>query len=144
MISFDRLVKKLCKKPAQIVTLEDIGDIVDPGHGTSAESRRAVYRMTHRLTSTGTLVTIRKGLYYVSDGTPISEVDIIDQHYYAILRKLILFHTGGECFVGHDTALAWLLKDYSLPSVVVIYTQDIRQTIQISPSHMIAFRPVVS
>jgi hypothetical protein len=82
------------------------------------------YKLIHRLVSTGILTSIRKGMYLSRmDGS----VDPED-HYWPIVRKLIAEHYLGQGIITGEKALAFGLRDYSLPETLsVIIPKDARK-----------------
>ena len=140
-----KIVKKLEKKVWKIITLEDIGDIIDPGSkGTSRSDFARVAQVIYALKWQGVIKSIRNWLYFVSDGILEDGESIIDTHYWDIVKTLLTLEVGKEYVIGGEKALELLMMDYSVPYQLIVYTKDIAKRLVVSPRHEILFRTLIS
>ena len=128
----------------EIITIEDIGDILDPGsRGVVRESAR-IHQTIYALKWLGTIISIRNGLYYVGDGALTTGQEVVEAHYWSIVRTILRNEVGNDWIIGGEKALEIIMMDYSLPEELIIYTRDTSKKIAISPGHHILMRTMVS
>ncbi len=76
----------------------------------------SVYKLIHRLVSTGVLVSIRKGMYLWNIGEKLDPEDF----YWPVLKKVIAENYLGQGIIIGAKALAFGLRDYSLPETISV------------------------
>lgn len=139
-----KIVQKLQKKMWKIITLEDIGDIIDPGsRGVVRESAR-IHQTVYALKGLGTIISIRNGLYYVGDGLLTTGEEVVEAHYWNIVKRIAEDEVGNDWVIGGEKALELIMMDYSIPFQLIVYTKDTAKKVVISPRHEIVFRTIIS
>lgn len=142
---FDILVKKLWKKSGSIFSLSDLGELVDPDFSRRPpNSHGALHTLAYRLRQAGVLVSMRNGLFFIPEAhTPLpSELDILDSHYWSIVRKLVRERADGEAFLCGRTAVSILLKDTAAPAALRLHTRTANSRSAIAEEYTIIFRPI--
>lgn len=113
-MDFDKIVNKMRKKWQKLWSLADIEEYAEVGEGSVKKS--SVYKLIHRLVSTGVLVSIRKGMYLWNMGEKWDPEDF----YWPILKKVIAENYLWQGVIIGDKALAFGLRDYSLPETISV------------------------
>lgn len=139
-----KIVKKLEKKMWSIITLEDIGDILDPGSRGTVRDGTRIHQTVYALKGLGTIISIRNGLYYVGDGVLTTGEEVVEVHYWDIVRMIARQEAGIDWVIGGEKALELIMMDYSIPFQLIVYTKDIAKKVVISPRHEIVFRTIIS
>lgn len=105
-MDFNKIVKKLSRKPGIAIDLEDIAEYVDPGFARGEAGKRDTYKTAYRLKSEGVLLPIRNGLYLVrpetapSNSAQLDEIRFVEDAYWKIVKKIISKHCGAAYFIG--------------------------------------------
>lgn len=142
MISFDKIVKKMCEKSGNIITIDDIQRAY---FVMTEKGRGQAYKLILRLKSLRILTLIRNGVYFVSAGKPTNMIDIIDENYWKIVRAIIASeNVGADYFVAGTTPLLYHIKSFDSPTELLIYTRDTRKTVKIAKNYTIRFTTVAS
>ena len=76
----------------------------------------SAYKLIHRLVSSGVLISIRKGMYLWNKGEKLDPEDF----YWPLLKKVIAENYLGQGIIIGSKALAFGLRDYSLPETILI------------------------
>ncbi len=139
-----KIVKKLEKKMWKIITIEDIGDILDPGQKGVVREDARIHQTVYALKGQGTIISIRNGLYYVADGLCETGEQVVEKYYWDIVKYLLLKEAGKEWMIGGEKSLELAMMDYSLPESLIIYTKDINKKVVLSPKHEILFRTMAT
>jgi hypothetical protein len=139
-----KIVKKLEKKMWKIITVQDIRDLVDPGARDIVREDARVAQTVYALKGQGVIQSIRNGLYFVSDGILTDPVELVDTHYWEIVRTVIAAEAGKDYIIGGEKALELLMMDFSIPYQLIVYTRDIAKKVAISPRHEILFRTMIT
>jgi hypothetical protein len=109
-----------------------------------SSTKNRIAQHIYALKNMGLLVSIRSGMYYVVGGEKeknISTETILDIHYWQIAKKIIRDTIGkSEYVIGGSKSLEIHIRDYSLPTQLVVYTQGITRRIRISDRYSIVFR----
>ena len=116
-MDFDKIVQRMKKKWQKLWSLADIEGSHESNR--SDVKKGAAYKLVHRLVSTGVLVSIRKGMYLWNMGEKLDPEDF----YWPILKKVIAENYLGQGIITGSKALAFSLRDYSLPETMQIVTQ---------------------
>ncbi|MBP7806537.1 hypothetical protein KA057_02545 [Candidatus Gracilibacteria bacterium] len=116
-MDFDKIVQKMRKKGQKLWSLGDIEATLESNR--SDVKKGTAYKLVHRLVSTGVLVSIRKGMYLWNMGEKLDPEDF----YWPILKKVIAENYLGQGIITGSKALAFSLRDYSLPETMQIVTQ---------------------
>lgn len=116
-MDFDKIVQRMKKKWQKLWSLSDIEGYTEPKDGNVKKG--TAYKLIHRLVSTGILVSIRKGMYLWNVGEKWDPEDF----YWPILKKVIAENYLGQGIIIGSKALAFGLRDYSLPETLQIVTQ---------------------
>ena len=143
-MELNKIVKKLQKKNGAIVTIEDIGDILDPGSKWLVRDKARIHQVIYALKWLGTLISIRNGLYYVADGILHSWQEVVEARYWDIVKMIAHAEALKDWVIGGEKALELIMMDYSIPYQLIIYTKDIAKKVVVSPNHEIVFRTIIS
>ena len=76
----------------------------------------SAYKLIHRLVSSGVLISIRKGMYLWNKGEKLDPEDF----YWPLLKKVIAENYLGQGIIIGSKALAFGLRDYSLPETILV------------------------
>ena len=143
-MELNKIVNKLQKKNGEIVTIEDIGDILDPGSKWLVRDKARIHQVIYALKWLGTLISIRNGLYYVADGLLHTGQAVVEARYWDIVKMIASAETLKDWVIGGEKALELIMMDYSIPYQLIIYTKDIAKKVVVSPDHEIVFRTIIS
>lgn len=113
-MDFDKIVQKMRKKWQKLWSLADI-DGYREGKGGDVKKGSA-YKLIHRLVSCGVLISIRKGMYLWNKGEKLDPEDF----YWPLLKKVIAENYLGQGIIIGSKALAFGLRDFSLPETILI------------------------
>lgn len=113
-MDFDKIVQKMRKKWQKLWSLADIEEYRE-GKGSDVK-KSSVYKLIHRLVSIGVLISIRKGMYLWNRGEKLNPEDF----YWSLLKKIIAENYLGQGIIIGAKALAFGLRDYSLPETILI------------------------
>lgn len=109
MISFDKIVSKLCVKSSPVILMEDLVELIDPENARGEEGRREVYKMAYRLRAQGIVIPLRNGLFLVrradtsirkDESSERYTIRMIDEFYWQIARSYIRREVGSEYCIG--------------------------------------------
>ena len=78
--------------------------------------KASAYKLIHRLVSSGVLISIQKGMYLWNKGEKLDPEDF----YWPLLKKVIAENYLGQGIIIGSKALAFGLRDYSLPETILI------------------------
>ncbi len=143
-MKLNKIVKKLQKKNGEIVTIEDIGDILDPGSKWLIRDKARIHQVIYALKWLGTLISIRNGLYYVADGLLHTGQEVVESRYWDIVKMIAREEALKDWVIWGEKALELIMMDYSIPYQLIIYTKDIAKKVVVSPNHEIVFRTIIS
>lgn len=133
MITFDKIVKKLLKYENSILNIKDIWEIIDPDFSSWNKKHIAeIYKTIYRLKSNNLIFPIKSWLYYINYDKNVRKIDIIDNNYWKIIKKIIIDETAWDYIIWWDKSLEVHLKDYSIHNTLIVYTKNINKTIGIS------------
>ncbi len=113
-MDFDKIVQRMKKKWQKLWSLADIEGYGEADGGNVKKG--TAYKLVHRLVSTGILVSIRKGMYLWNVGEKLDPEDF----YWPILKKVIAENYLGQGIIIGSKALAFWLRDYSLPETLQV------------------------
>jgi predicted transcriptional regulator of viral defense system len=113
-MDFDKIVQKMRKKWQKLWSLADIEEYRELDAGVVKKG--GAYKLIHRLVSTGVLISIRKGMYLWNMGEKLDPEDF----YWPILKKVIAENYLGQGIIIWEKALAFGLRDYSLPETISV------------------------
>jgi len=113
-MDFDKIVQKMRKKWQKLLSLADIEEYREVEEGSVKKG--GAYKLIHRLVSTGVLISIRKGMYLWNMGEKLDSEDF----YWPILKKVIAENYLGQGIITWVKALAFGLRDYSLPETISV------------------------
>lgn len=139
-----KIVKKLEKKMWKIITLADIGDILDPGQKWVIREDARIHQTVYTLKGMGTILPIRNWLYFVADGVCMTGEEVVETHYWEIVKYLLSKEVGKDYLIGGEKSLELAMMDYSLPESLIVYTKDTNKKVVLSPRHEILFRTMVT
>ncbi len=139
MITFDKIVKKLWTKSGQIISINDFQKWFFP---LTDAGKTSAYKLASRLMSNQIIIPIKNGLYYISSEDIILSDQIIDELYWKILKKLLRDEVEWKYIIVGNKALELLLRDFSIPEKLYIYTKDVSKIIKLSKDHSIIFRTI--
>lgn len=113
-MNFDKIVHKMKKRWLKLWSIHDVVGYTQEWEQDTI--KWSTYKLIHRLVSTGVLVSIRKGMYLWNMGGRLDPEDF----YWPLVKKII-----AEAYLGHGIligakALAFWLRDYSLPETLLI------------------------
>lgn len=141
MITFDKIVYKLCKKEWKILSIYEIWGIIDPDFKKwTTKNISLIYKTIYRLKATKIIIPIKNSLYFINNKKDYRDVDIIDNFYWDILKKVIIENIWNNYFVWNLKALELHLKDFSIPSEITIYCKDFESTISLTSQNKIIFK----
>lgn len=121
-MDFDKIVQKMRKKWQKLWSLSDIQEY--GGLDGIDVKKGAAYKLIHRLVSTGVLVSIRKGMYLWNMAEKLDPED----YYWSIVKKIIAENYLGQGIITGEKALAFGLRDYSLPETLsLVVPKDARR-----------------
>ena len=122
-MDFDKIVKKLSKRREALLDMADLCALAAPGAAVPGKKERAAaHKLAYRLTSSGVLARVRRGLWTVAvaagpAGKPSAPADP-DAAYWGLLRKAATAAYGRDWMVGGAKALELHLRDVSAPAAV--------------------------
>lgn len=131
MISFNKIVNKLCKKCGNIVFLTDIFEIIDPDQ--QEKNRTILNKLVYRLKAEWHLIPLKNGVYIIPDNEDnlLNAVDLIDKYYLKLLKKYITKEVGNSYFISGKKSLEIHLRDYSLPEKIYICNRTVNKKVKI-------------
>ncbi len=145
MITFNKIVNKLCKMEWKILNLIEIWRIFDPDFWIKNKFKvKSIYKIIYRLKANNIIIPIKNSLYFINNKKTYRDIDIIDKYYWSILKKIIWENAWQDYFIWWNKALELLLKDYSLQNKVIVYTKDVQKNISISENHFVLFKTIKS
>lgn len=145
MITFNKIVNKLCKMESKVLSIFDIWCFINPDFSpTNNQKWKEIYKLIYRLKACNIIIPIKNSLYFVNNKKNYREIDLIDKYYWSILKKLISQYTYWDYYIWCNKALELHLKDYSLPNQVIVYTKDIQKTIKIAKNYTLLFKTIKS
>lgn len=141
MISFNKIVNKLCKKCGNIVFLTDIFEIIDPEQ--KAWNRTKLNKIVYRLKNEWYIIPLKNGVYIIPDAQDqqLNIIDLIDKYYLRLLKKYITKEVGSQYFISGKKALEIHMRDYSLPEKIYICNRTLNKKIKIW-SYEIIFKTI--
>ena len=99
-----KIVKKLSKKGAKAIDLQDLAEYVDPEFSKGEAGKSATYKLAYRLKSLGALRPIKNGLYLVADPSEsngeFDEVLAVENAYWKIVKKIVTKNCGSNYVVA--------------------------------------------
>jgi hypothetical protein len=142
MISFDKIVKKMCEKKWKIFTIDDIQWMY---FVMDKKGRAQAYKLILRLKAANILMSIRNGIYFVNAWEEVEMIDIIDTHYWQIVRAILSSENQLPCyFLAGTTPLHIHNKSFWAPESLLIYTTDLRKSVKLSTNHTIRFTTIAA
>jgi len=113
-MDFNKIVQKMRKKWQKLWSLSDIEAY---GKDSKSESKiSTTYKLVHRLVVAGVLTSIRKGMYLWDMGGKLDPED----YYWPLVKKIIAENYLWKGIIIGEKALAFWLRDYSLPESLSI------------------------
>ncbi len=141
MINFDKIVNKLSKKEWKILTIYEIWSILDPDFRKLNEKNiTSVYKLIYRLKACNMIIPIKNSIYFINNKKNHRNIDIIDNFYWKILKKIISEYCSNDFIIWNLKALELNLKDYSIPSEIIIYNKELNKSILLSQTNKIIFK----
>lgn len=143
MMDFNKIVNKLLKKWWKIIFKEDIFDIIDPEK--KAENQNYLDKTIYKLKASGTIISIKAGVYIIPDeeDKKLNEIDLLEKYYLKLLKKYITFYVWSEYFISWNKALQFHLKDYSVGHKVYVVNRSLDKKIMLW-NYEIIFKTVSS
>ena len=142
MISFDKIVKRMCEKKWKIFTIDDIQWMY---FVMNKKGRVQAYKLILRLKAANIIMSIRNGIYFVNAGEKQEMIDIIDIHYWQIVRAILSSENQlSYYFLAGKTPLYIHNKSFWAPELLLIYTSDYRKTVKLSTHHTIRFTTIAT
>jgi len=131
MISFHKIVKKLCKKWWKVVFKSEIFEIIDPEQ--KPEYNSYLNKTIYRLRSEWYIISLKAWVYIVPDDEDqkLNRVDLIDKYYLKFLKKSITAYAGAHYYISGKKSLQFHLRDYSIPEKVIVVTRSLNKKIKI-------------
>lgn len=131
MISFNKIVNKLCKKCWNIVFLTDIFDIIDPEQ--KEKNRTILNKIVYRLKAEQHLIPLKNWVYIIPDSedSRLNAVDLTDKYYLKLLKKYITKEVWNNYFISWKKSLEIHMRDYSLPEKIYICNRTVNKKIKI-------------
>ena len=131
MISFNKIVNKLCKKCWNIVFLTDIFEIIDPEYRD--KNRTTLNKTIYRLKSKWIIIPIKNGVYIVPDNedASLNSVDLLDKYYIKLLKKYITKEVWSNYYISWKKSLEFHMRDYSIPEKVFIINRSINKKVKV-------------
>ncbi len=141
MITFDKIVKKLLRNVWDIVSIVDIGLIIDPDYDKwSTKFSTQIYKTIYRLKSSWFLVTIKNGLFIISSW---DEKINFDDYYWQIVHKLIYNECWNMYVLSGIKSLELLSKDLSAHNQLIVYTKNVSRILHFG-NYSIHLKPFIS
>ncbi len=112
-IDFDKIVQKMRKKWQKLWTVSDLEAVFSQWNTLT---KNTLYKYIHRLLVGEVIVSIRKWLYLSKMNPPLDPEDF----YWQIVKKILAENYLGQGIITGEKALAFDLKDYSLPEVLPV------------------------
>ena len=131
MISFNKIVNKLCKKCWNIVFLTDIFEIIDPEYKN--KNRVTLNKTIYRLKSEWVIIPLKNGVYIIPDDedTSLNSVDLVDKYYIRLLKKYIKAEVWAHYYISGKKSLEFHMRDYSIPEKIFIINRSLNKKIKI-------------
>lgn len=160
-MDFDKIVKKLSRKPGFPIGLDDLAEYVDPGYARGAEGKRDTYKLAYRLKAENVLLPIRNGLFLVRpDSAPgesgtgrirreeesraMQDIRLIEDAYWRIVKKIVTTRCGSSYLIGGPKSLEIRMRDLSIPDTLIVYTRHDPGTVAVADRRKIVFKTVAS
>jgi hypothetical protein len=112
--------------------------------GRGESGLREAYKAVSNLKAAKVLFPIRNGLYFVTLGkipSPKEEISMVEDAYWQIVRKM-LASKGVEGIIAGPKAIEILLRDLSIPDILIVYTKDTNAVWNISDRHTLVLKTV--
>ena len=131
MISFNKIVNKLCKRCWNIVFLTDIFEIIDPEY--KDKNRTTLNKTVYRLKSEWIIIPLKNGVYIVPDSEDrsLNSVDLLDKYYLQLLKKYIKAEVGSHYYISWKKSLEFHMRDYSIPEKIFIINRSLNKKVKI-------------
>ena len=131
MISFNKIVNKLCKRCWNIMFLTDIFDIIDPEQ--QEKSRTILNKTIYRLKAEWYLLPLKNWVYIIPDkeDNKLNTVDLTDKYYLKLLKKYITKEVWNNYFVSGKKSLEIHMRDYSLPEKIYVCNRTVNKKVKI-------------
>lgn len=113
-MDFNKIVSKMRKKWQKLWSLSDIQAYGE--ESKSATKKSTTYKLIHRLVAAGVFKSIRKGMYLWDMGDKLDPED----YYWPLVKKIIAENYLGQGIIIWEKALAFGLRDYSLPETLSV------------------------
>lgn len=124
--------------------MEDLAEYVDPGFAKGEVGKRETYKLAYRLKSEGLLLPIRNGLYVRSTdpsrNKTYDDLQAVEGAYWRIAKKIITRKCGSNYLIAGPKSLEIRMRDFSIPSTLIVYTKDCDSTVTVSERHKLVFK----
>lgn len=131
MISFDKIVYKMCKKWWKIFFKQDIFDIIDPEK--KPDYQGLVDKTIYKMKAQGLIVSLRAWVYILpgDEDINLNRVDLIEKYYLKLLKKYISYFVWSQYYISGSKSLSFHLKDLSVPEKIYIVNRTLNKKIQV-------------
>lgn len=121
--SFNKIVKKLLNYKGKLIDTENIKSVVEKVMAENYAEKKT-YKIIYFLKNRWYLLSIKKDIFYVKEhDDEISEDDLIDIHYWTILKKHCTKYLGTKWYIGWFKSMQFHLKDQSIPEEIDIINE---------------------
>lgn len=140
LILFHMSVKKLIEKSGSLITRTKLISILTWG-SNSPEPKDRIAQRIYSLCGEKKIDSLGHGIFYIQDiNHPLSREKIIEWHYWSIVKILMAEYGHSGSIIWWEKSLELIMRDHSLPEVIIIYTPDMMRRIELSPHHAVHFR----
>ena len=131
MISFNKIVNKLCKRCWNIVFLTDIFEIIDPEY--KDKNRTTLNNTIYRLKSEWVIIALKNWVYIVPDSEDktLNSVDLLDKYYLQLLKKYIKAEVGSHYYISGKKSLEFHMRDYAIGEKIFIINRNLNKKIKV-------------
>ena len=67
---------------------------------------------------------------------------LMDANYWQILKKIITREVGADYCIAGQKSAELLLRDFSLPGEILVYTKTLNKRVKVSSDYVVVFRTI--
>ena len=130
MLTFNKIVNKLCKSRWKVLMKSDIFEIIDPEKKTIYES--LVDKTIYRLKIEWVIISLKAWVYIIpsEEDLKLNKIDLIDKYYFKLLKRYIIYYVWSNYYISWKKSLEIWLKNLEVPGKIFIVNRDLNKKIK--------------